>query len=567
MTAKARLLSNRGRAGLNFFQLFKGVAGDGVFPVTAGGMTPSGMICMALSAGILSPVAAKERPNMVFIIPDDQDFAGLGAYGPHALTPRVDELAREGMLFKRAYVTSSACSPSRYSMLTGRVASRGQGTAFERVNPPGTPAYITNDAIDLELDRPNFVRTLREHGYRTGFIGKWHLGPHNPEALGAKRIPRDQRLGEPEVDAQLRENHRLYAEHIARFGFDFVDRIYWNNIGEWTYHVEGLDAQNLEWKIEGALEFLDDVAGTEDPFLLWVALVQPHNPSAAVRDFAPLVGSERTTPVGYLDEIPDVMPARETLFERIRESGAPTRPPRELTCQRYGNEYGLWIDDGVGAILDRLEAMDVADNTIVIYFSDNPTWGKFHTYERGTLVPMVVRWPGRVPAGSVNEHLFSNTDFTATLLAAAGIPMPEDLGQDSVNQLPSFTENRPARNTLLLEFGASRAVSDGIWKYIAIRHTEEDLAFAEREDVLLGHWGVREGEARFKGLARGWREANLHFFPAYWKTDQLYYLPDDPMEQNNLADNPEYRPQLERMRRMMEQKTRSVERPFGEFGP
>lgn len=527
-----------------------------------------GILLLVTSASLscqTEPPAPAGRPNIVLLISDDQDIAALGAYGPHALTPRIDALAAQGMRFKRAYVTSSACSPSRYSIFTGRLASRGEGSAFEAVNPPGSAAYITNDAIDLELGRPNFVQTLHSHGYRTGFVGKWHLGPHNPADLGAKRIPRDRRLGEPGVDAQLRENHQIYADYIARFGFDFVDRVYWNNVGEWTYHVEGLDAQNMEWTVEGALEFLDSVEPTENPFLLWFAMVQPHNPSAAVREYAPLVGSERTTPVGYLEEIPDVMPSRETLSERIRESGVPPRPPRELSCQRYGNEYGLWIDDGVGAILDRLEAMGVADNTIVIYLSDNPTWGKFHTYERGTLVPMAVRWPGQVPAGSVNEHLFSNTDFAATLLAAAGLPMPDDLGQDSVNQLPSWTENRPTRETLLLEFGASRAVSDGTWKYIAIRHTEEDEAFAEKTGLPLGHWGAREGEARFKGLARGWREANLHFFPAYWETDQLYHLENDPMEQVNLANNPEYQAQLKRMRQLLDERIRPTNRPFGEF--
>jgi arylsulfatase A-like enzyme len=516
--------------------------------------------------GLLSPATRRaSRPNILFLMTDDQDFAAVGACGPHAFTPRIEALAREGMLFKRAYVTSSACSPSRYSMLTGRLASRGQGGGFESINPPGTPAYITNDAIDLELDRPNFVRTLQEHGYRTGFFGKWHLGPHNPAGLGVERIARGRRLGEPEVDAQLRENHRLYAEYISRFGFDVVDRVYWNNVGEWSYHVEGLDAQNLEWKIEGALDFLDAAAEEEAPFLLWFAMVQPHNPSAGVREYAPLVGSERTTPVGYLEEIPEVMPARETLSERIRDAGVPPRPPRELTCQRYGNEYSLWIDDGVGALLDRLEETGVAENTIVIYISDNPTWGKFHTYERGTLVPMIVRWPGKVAAGSVNDHLFSNTDFAATLLAAADIPMPEDAGQDSVNQLPSLLQNRPARESLFLEFGNSRAVSDGTWKYIAIRYTDEDRAFAEKTGLPLGHWGAREGDARFKGLAKGWREANLGFFPAYWETDQLYFLPDDPMEQNNLAGHPESRPHLERMRRLMAQKIRDIGRPFGEF--
>jgi arylsulfatase A-like enzyme len=522
--------------------------------------------------GVLAPVAAvfgtAERPNIIFMITDDQDFAALGAYADYAYTPRIDRLAAEGMLFRKAYCTSSACSPSRYSMLTGRLATRGSGKAFLEFHEEGQSGYITNDAVQLELERPNFVQVLQDNGYFTGFIGKWHLGPHRIAELGARRIPRGQRLGEPQVDAVLQENHRIYAEYISQFGFNFVDRIYWDNIGNWDTHVDGLDAQNMEWKVEGALEFLDQAAKRDEPFLLWFAMVQPHNPSAAVNDFPPLPGSERITPIGLLaeDAIPDVMPPRSTLEERIQAAGKPPRAPRRKTAQKYGNEYSLWIDDGVGAILDKLEDMGVVENTIVIYFSDNATWGKFHTYERGNNVPQIIRWPSSIPAASVNEHLFSNVDFAPTLLAAAGIDLPEDLGQDGINQLPSLTRNEPVREIVFLEFGSTRSVSDGRWKYIALRPTEEDLAFGERLGVPVGHWGKREGESRFLGLANhGWRRENLEIYPHYFDKDQLYDLERDPFETNNLAGNPEFRLILERMQGIMSTQVQSLNRPFGEF--
>jgi arylsulfatase A-like enzyme len=515
---------------------------------------------------VFTGAAFSQMPNVVLVITDDQDFAGVGAYENLAYTPRIDRLAAEGMRFNHAHITSSACSPSRYSIFTGRLASRGSGEAFQRFNPPGAPAYITNDAIDLERDRPNFVGVLQDAGYRTGFFGKWHLGPHAIEKLGARVIARDRKLGEPEVDATLRDNHRRYAEYIAQFGFDTVDRVYWNNVGEWNIHVDGLDAQNMEWKIEGALDFMDAAKEDERPFLLWFAMVQPHNGSAGVQRYSPLVGSELITPIGMLDEAPDVMPARETLAPRVKESGVPWDLPRKRSAQHEGNDYSLWIDDGVGAILDKLDELGVADNTIVIFISDNPTWGKFHTYERGTLVPMIVRWPGKVPAGTVNENLFANTDFAATLLAAAGLEMPSDLGQDSINQLPSLLHNQVARQINVTEFGSSRSVSDGKWKYIALRPTPADVAFGERLGLPVGHWGEREGEARYKMLATGWRAANLRFFPNYFDADQLYDLETDPMEQVNLANDPAARHHLERMKALMNEITASVGRPFGEFG-
>jgi len=529
-----------------------------------------GVVCLAL---VLSADPAKAaspaRPNIVFLVSDDQDFAGIGAYGGHALTPHIDALAEEGMLFERAYVTSSACSPSRYAMLTGRLASRGTGEAFLEVNPPGAPAYITNNAIQLETDRPTFPAELQKAGYRTGFIGKWHLAPHNIQELGMKKFGRGPQLGDPAVDAAQRKNQAIASDYIRQFGFDVADRIYWNNIGEWNTHVDGLDAQNMEWMVEGALEFLDEVETAEEPFLLWFAMTQPHNPSGAVQDYAPLVGSERITPAGLLPtgELPDVMPPRESLKPRLAEAGVPARLPRDLSCQRYGNEYSLWIDDGVGAILDKLEAMGVADNTIVVYVSDNPTWGKFHTYERGTLVPQIIRWPGRIAPGAVNDRLFSNTDFAPTLLAAAGIEVPEDLGTDGMNQLPSLLEGEGVRESVFLEFGNSRAISDGEWKYIALRPTEPDLAFGQRINLPVGHWGEREGEGRFKGLAQGWREANLRFFPHYYEPDQLYHLAEDPMEQVNRIADPEVQDALDRLRLQMAEKSAAIGRPFGEFAP
>jgi arylsulfatase A-like enzyme len=532
------------------------------------GMALAVAVVTALAAATSAALASSDqRPNIVFMIVDDQDFVSLGAYADYAYTPRIDRLAAEGMLFHRAYVTSSACSPSRYAMFTGRVATRGTSDAFHEFHTEGQSGYITNDVVQLELDRPNFVQQLHENGYFTGFIGKWHLGPHRIADLGGRRIPRGQQLGEPHVDAILRENHRLYVEYIRQFGFDFVDRIYWDNIGNWDTHVDGLDAQNLEWKVEGALDFLDQAAQQDSPFLLWFAMVQPHNPSAAVADFPPLPGSERITPIGLLpeDAIPNVMPPRETIEKRIRAAGKPPRPPRRETAQKYGNEYSLWIDDGVGAILDRLEQMGVADNTIVIYMSNNATWGKFHTYELGNNIPQIIRWPGRIAAGSENNHLFSNVDFAPTLLAAAGVDLPGDLGQDGVNQLPSLLRNESVRDIVFLEFGTTRSVSDGVWKYIAIRPTEEDLAFSERIGMPLGHWGEREVERRFIGLANGWRVPHLEMYPGYFDKDQLYNLERDPRERNNLANNPEYRPILERMQSIMSEHIQRKNRPFGEF--
>ena len=519
------------------------------------------LFCLALS---LTASAEAVRPNILFIVSDDQDFATIGAYGGKVLTPNIDRLAEQGMRFNRGYCTTSSCAPSRYAIMTGRLASRCSSDEFKAVNPPGTQAYITNDAIVLEPDRPTLAQVLRDGGYQTGFVGKWHLGPHHNATIGMQHIPKGKKLGDPNVDAVLRENQRVIADYFKTLGFDYTANVYWDNVGGWPVHVDGMDAQNLEWTVQGAFDFLDRQNG-EQPFFVWMAPVQLHNPCAAVKDYAPLVGSERITPAGVLEEIPDVMPPRETLYVRLKEAGLPLDISKEKSCMKYGTDYCLWLDDGVGAVLKKLEEKGLAENTLVVYFSDNATWGKFHTYERGCNVPLIMRWPGKIRPGSVSDALVANVDFSLTMLAAAGLPVPTDLCTDGINQLPVLTGQKTnVREAVVLEFGCTRSVRDGRWKYIALRPTAEDHAFEKKVGLPAGHWGARETEDRFKGL-QGWRARHEEMYPAYYDMDQLYDLQSDPEEKINLADSPKHAGALARMKRLLAENLPKRGRLFGEF--
>lgn len=510
---------------------------------------------------ICAPPSA--RPNILFIITDDQDFATIGAYGGRVLTPNIDRLATEGMRFNRGYCTTSSCAPSRYSIMTGRLASRCSSDEFKGVNPPGTQAYITNDAIVLEPDRPTLPQVLRAGGYRTGITGKWHLGPHHYQTIGMQKVACERKLGDPEVDAVLQENQRKIAAYFNTLGFDYTANVYWDNVGEWATYIDGFNAQNMEWTVDGALKFLDQQ--DDRPFFFWFAPLQMHNPCAAVKEYAPLVGSERITPAGLLKTIPRVQPPRSTILKRLESAGIPLAIPKSEACVKYGTEYALWLDDGVGAVLKKLDQMGVADNTLVIFFSDNATWGKFHTYERGCNVPLIMRWPGKIKAGTVSDALVANVDFAPTVLAAAGLDMPNDLGTDGVNQMPLLTgEKRSVRKTVMLEFGTSRSVSDGKWKYIAIRHTDRDREFEKETGLPAGHWGAGETAPRFKGLQR-WRKWHEEHYPAYYDTDQLYDLEKDHEEKTNLAANPEYADELARMKRLLSENLPKNGRLFGEF--
>jgi arylsulfatase A-like enzyme len=512
-------------------------------------------------AGTMLFAQASQRPNILLIITDDQDFATIGAYGGQVWTPNIDRLAHEGMMFKRGYCTTSSCSPSRYSIMTGRLASRCSAPEFKAVNPPGTLAYITNDAMELETNRPTLPEVLRAGGYRTGFAGKWHLGPQKElERIGV-RIPTAGKLGDPVIDALLQKNQQAVSEYIQQFGFDYAASVYWDNIGAWK--VAGLDAQNLEWTVQGATKFIDQQTD-QQPFFLWFAPLQLHNPCASVSKYAPLVGSERITPAGLLEDIPQVMPPRETLEPRLKAHHIPSQVSRESACMDGGTDYCLWLDDGIGAILDKLEQKGLATNTLVVFVSDNATWGKFSCYERGCNVPLIMRWPGHIKAGSVSDGLIANVDFAPTMLAAAGLQAPEDLGTDGVNQLPLLTQGVSVRKDVVLEFGCTRAITSERWKYIALRPTQEDLEFQKKTGLRIGHWGAREGLSRFKDLL-GWRAWHEKHYPGYYDADQLYDLQKDPGETNNLAGNPEYASELQRMQKLFGEQLPQNGRPFGEF--
>ncbi|MFA5689364.1 MAG: sulfatase-like hydrolase/transferase [Kiritimatiellales bacterium] len=517
-------------------------------------------------APVFQCAGASEQPNILLIITDDQDFATIGAYGGNVLTPNIDRLAKEGMLFRRAYCTTSSCAPSRYAIMTGRLASRCESKASYAVNPPGQQAYLTNQAIVLDPDRPTLPRILKSAGYRTGFVGKWHLGPHSSEEVGIHPVSGLGRLGDPEVDKVLRENQQAMKQWLQRVGFDYAASVYWDNVGEPQSYVDGLNAQNMEWTVQGALDFLDAQKSEDEPFFLWMATTLLHNPCGAAKDFAPLSGSERITPGGLLDSVPDVMRPRADIYARLNEAGIPIQIDPEQACLKYGADYCLWLDDGVGAVLDRLDELGVADNTLVIFFSDNATWGKFHTYERGCNVPLIVRWPGRITAGSESDALVANVDFAPTLLDAVGVQPAQNMCEDGVSQLEVWTGRRNSiRNHVLLEFGCSRAITDGEWKYIALRPTPADIAFGKQLGLPVGHWGAAETAARFRNLAKAWRRWHERKYPAYYDSDQLYRLSSDPFEKKNLAFDPAYEPSLLRMQKMLSAGLAGLGRPFGEF--
>jgi arylsulfatase A-like enzyme len=387
----------------------------------------SALFCGQAPTAEPSKPATTGRPNIVYIVADNVTFEHMGkAYGGENVTPAMDSIADRGVRFERMYVPTPLCVPSRYSILTGRYPERCTAAHYLESEPPGEPFYDVS-GIELEPGRANLPSVLGSAGYRTGYVGKFHLyhGELGPELAPKEKV----HISDPEITRIMREKNDALAAHIKTCGFEWVGGAEAGN----GYPVENAYRQNLdnegakhnlEWEIASALEFIDQSAKGDKPFFLYLATQMYH---LTVNLEKNLLGDYervgRYTERGCLDKAPEVpMPSRKEIVAEAQR----LRPPAERKERReyflssgHDAEFMLWLDYGVKALLDRLASLGVADNTIVVFISDNNQSGKSTAYEGGIHVPSAMMWPKGIPAGQENRHIVSSLDIAATLLDAA----------------------------------------------------------------------------------------------------------------------------------------------------
>ena len=266
---------------------------------------------------------------------------------------------------------------------------------------------------------------------------------------------------------------------------------------------------------------------------------------------ASLTEKELITGEGVLDMRLNVMPARSSVTDRIREAG--------LT----ENEAGyLWMDDSLGMILDRLDQHGIADNTIVVFLSDHGSGNKGSLFRsRGAEVPCLIRWPERIAPGVQCDSLIQNTDFVPTWFDVAGASVPDQYRTDGVSLATLFSDPRTSvRDYVYGEMGAARSIKTQDWNYIALRYTTEQIESLQtrRSDRVV---------RSLLGLSGGISRSAAHH-PGAFDADQLYQFSQDPDEQVNRAADPEFQQQLQQMRQLLTTELmRFDDRPYGEFVP
>jgi len=507
----------------------------------------------------------QRKPNIIFFVADDMQpmhFNFLPEGKGKNLTPTLDKLVEEGTVMMNQHVVSPVCNPSRFNVLSGMYSSRATNKEFTDFTKKQKGQTVIQWNAFLKQSDNNIAKMLSKAGYVTGFFGKNHIIENDTVE---KFVSYDADLHNPKVMKKLQRNYARIKKAIHNAGFHNVDGIYDNNprfIG-----IDELSVHNLDWSAKYGVDFIEE--NKDKPFFLYFATTVPHGPQEAERSWN---ANPLYTANGFLDDTLDVMPPRHTIPERIKAAG----------LEGTERENILWLDDALAALLNKLEEAGIADNTIIFFFNDHGQNAKGTLYQGGVYDPSVVWKKGGWKCGSISEALVSNIDFTPTMLEIACVEY-DKTQFDGESFLPSLKgENPDGRKSLYFELGFARGVRIGNWKYIAIRYPKYALnwTLAQRDSVLKVYNDARRfrkvhivnedpsqpfshlevlpggGDAEYGSTGK---------YPAYYDSDQLYNLAEDPIEHVNLANDPKYAEKLVEMQCELIKYLNSLPGTFGEL--
>ncbi|MCC7462682.1 MAG: sulfatase-like hydrolase/transferase [Gammaproteobacteria bacterium] len=416
-----------------------------------------------------APAAAQSaRPNVIFIMTDDAGYSDLASYGSRDIrTPELDRLAREGVRMTDFYANGPVCSPTRAGMISGRYQSRY-----------GIDVPLAGTESTLEFGLPANGRTLpqllKNAGYATALVGKWHLGTRG------KRTPNAHGF---EYFYGFLGGYIDHFQHTGGNG----QPDFWENDRPIT-----AQGYTTDLFVDQAIAFIG--RNRTRPFFLSLQLDAPHWPFQN-------------------PAVPSVAPNHAALLQPYSENTS-TRQDYVAIIER--------VDAGVGRLLKALDEAGLRDNTLVVYTNDNGgEWlsdgGPFFNrkgsiWEGGIRVPAIFRWPAHIPAGRVVDQVGITMDVTATILAVTGAPVPADTRLDGVNLMPVL-EGKAAdfERTLYWRdlFQGSHAVRSGNWKLVA----------QQGKDVFLYDLRADPGERHDMARDRPEVAAELWKKLSAWRTE------------------------------------------------
>lgn len=402
-------------------------------------------LALAFSASAAEP---STKPNILLILSDDYGWGSVGCYGATRVkTPNLDRLAQEGRRFTQAYAPGSVCSPSRYGLMTGRY--------FWRTPVKDGMVLPVNSPLHIETNRLTLASLCKSQGYRTAVFGKWHLG---------MTVGRVTDWSKPLKPGPLQVGFEHYfgmAANIGNSPHSFIDD------EEVTGHIPG----------EAIVVTGGETSGIRAPWK------PDHIVETLTTNVAAWIEANREQPF-FVYYAPNAV--HEPIVPNPRFAGSP--------CGKYG-DFINELDWSVGQLLATLDRLKLAERTLVIFTSDNggvvapnnestaaamkaglaingPLRGGKHTeWEGGFREPFIVRWPGKVPAGTVSDQVICLTDMLATFASLLNAPLPKGNAEDSFDVLRAFTEAKPdapVRDHVILQAAnnATYAIRMGDWKLV-----------------------------------------------------------------------------------------------------
>ncbi|MCK5075020.1 MAG: sulfatase-like hydrolase/transferase, partial [Calditrichia bacterium] len=400
----------------------------------------------------------------------------------------------------------------------------------------------------LAKGETTIAQIMRNNGYKTGMVGKYHL--FDNESV-QKYVAPDADPNDASVREIMVQNYKMISSEIRKTaGFDYAESIYANNLHAVSI-PKSMQFHNMEWITKGALDFIKQ--NSTQPFFLYMASTIPHGPSP----LSSMKSDPRITPAGYLNSPPRVQPSREDVFRRVKEAGY-----NELSAPV------TWLDDAVGAVLNKLEKLRLTENTMIILASDHGSAkGKMTCYEGGAKAPAIVWYPQKFKGGYEINEVTSNIDLAPTILDVCGITFKPEENFDGRSIKPLLKGKKSDwRKSLYLEAAYSKGVVTENWKYIAVRYPKkikEQITAENRKE--FNQEGMRSMVDAVAGKVNVRYKADEDY-PGYFDDDQLYNLKSDPFEKNNLALTVEYAEKLKEMKQIFQKYSKTLPHRFGEFG-
>lgn len=422
-------------------------------------------------------MTTKNRPNFIFIVADDLGYADLGCYGGRdavfgPVSPVLDRLAQDGLLFTQGYSNSPVCSPTRFGLMTARYQYRLRGAAEEPINSRSRGSTT----LGLPPEHPTLPSLLKGAGYRTALIGKWHLG--YPPTFGPLRSGYEEFFGPMSGGVDYFSHCDSAGRHDLWFGEE--------ELADEGYLTDLLSRRAVDW--------VDRMAAGDAPFMLSLHYTAPHWPWETRED------------AGRAPAIKD------NLFDL---AGGNIHVYRRMIHH---------MDEGIGWIVEALRRNGQLDNTLIVFTSDNggerfsDNWplvgGKMDLTEGGIRVPWIAHWPAVIRPGGQSRQLCMSMDWSATMLDAAGVAAHPDFPLDGVSMLPvlrdaSHSFDRPLH--WRMNHRGQRALRQGNWKYLRVDGNDYlfDIPADERERANQ----AKKQPERLAGMRQAWEDWNASMPP------------------------------------------------------